>query len=263
MWTECQPGSEHLSRLPESSETELLGMGSLLVKKRYFSPLPISLFTAAELLTLSPPYMFLIFALPVVTALKHSYEGQSHRLQAKRAAVSCCCRKGSGQKCLCASCLQRKINDIKNKLVSSESQLWRSPGSPGGITSTTHPLDTCPGLRPLPPAAAQSWERSKGCRSRTHPRETANTRNLQNLHPAPAAPRPSRCGSGQGPGSFSPRPPRHQTTPPRARAGPGSARTPRERSLASSVYASPCVLVPREVSEAGAGRICCRAPGWG
>lgn len=114
MWTEYQPGSEHLSRLPESSEMGLLGMGSLPVKKRYFSPLPFSLFTAAELL-LSPPYMFLIFALPMVMTLKHSYEGQSHRLQAKRAAVSCCCRKGSGQKCLCASCLQRKIYGYKEQ----------------------------------------------------------------------------------------------------------------------------------------------------
>lgn len=59
--------------------------------------------------------MFLIFALPRVTTLKHSYEGQSHRLQAKCAAVSCCCRKGSGQKCLCAPCLWRKINGYKEQ----------------------------------------------------------------------------------------------------------------------------------------------------
>lgn len=91
MWTECQPCSEHLSRMPESSEMGLLEMGSLPVKKRHFSPLPFSLFTAAELFTHSPPYMFLIFTLPTVTTMKPPDEGQSHRIQAKRAAVSCCC----------------------------------------------------------------------------------------------------------------------------------------------------------------------------
>lgn len=64
MWTECQSGSEHLSRLPESSEMRLLGMGSLPVKKRYFSPLLLSLFTAAELLIPSPPYMFVSLPCP-------------------------------------------------------------------------------------------------------------------------------------------------------------------------------------------------------
>lgn len=69
-----------------------------------------------QLSYLLPPHPTCFWSLPCRGDNSEALLGRTKsQLQAKRAAVSCFSRRGSGQKCLCASCLQRKINGYKEQ----------------------------------------------------------------------------------------------------------------------------------------------------
>lgn len=119
--SEHWPGSEHLSQLPETSWMGLLGMGSFLVKKRYFSALSLSLSYSSWATSVSPPDLVLIFGSPD----GDNSEVPLRRTQSQTSGKTCCCqlllrgreccRKAGGTKCLCVSCLQRKIKGYKEQ----------------------------------------------------------------------------------------------------------------------------------------------------